>query len=92
MGANDTSVKAVITVDGKHYAKILALKKASKYKRSSMSVRGKGGTLTISIEAQDVTALRATINSVLRDMQVASAIIPINQRKGKSIKRYTSNR
>ncbi|MCL4373679.1 MAG: CTAG/PCC1 family protein [Candidatus Marsarchaeota archaeon] len=92
MPAKYDSINAVITVKGKNYSKILALKNNSRYKRSTMKSATKGGSLIVRIDASDITALRATVNSVLRDLQVASAIIPINNRKGKSIKRYTSNK
>ncbi len=44
-----------------------------KYKRSVISITRTAAGTTIEIRALDATALRASVNSVLRDLQVAEA-------------------
>jgi tRNA threonylcarbamoyladenosine modification (KEOPS) complex Pcc1 subunit len=85
MPAATKSISATIIINDTAYRKILAMKSASRYKRSIMKVRAGNDKLIIEINADDFTALRATINSVLRDLQVASSIIPLNKKKSKSI-------
>ncbi len=44
-----------------------------KYKRSTISITRTAAGTTIEIRALDATALRASANSILRDLQVAEA-------------------
>ncbi len=53
------------------YLKILSQK--GKKERSTTSLKEKGSELIIKIAAKDATALRASVNSVLRDLQVIEA-------------------
>ncbi|MGI0100671.1 MAG: KEOPS complex subunit Pcc1 [Candidatus Micrarchaeaceae archaeon] len=53
------------------YEKILGT--GSKHKRSNVTVAAKNSKLIIEITASDATALRASVNSVLRDLQVIEA-------------------
>ncbi|MEM3227707.1 MAG: KEOPS complex subunit Pcc1 [Candidatus Micrarchaeaceae archaeon] len=57
-----------------------------KYKRSSIVFKYKDKNAVFEISAADPTALRASINSVLRDLQVIEAVgkIPIHKHNGKS--------
>ena len=41
--------------------------------RSSTKARESGGTLRITITAKDIIALRASMNSIMRDLQVIAA-------------------
>ena len=50
------------------------LVQTSKYKRSSMSVRDLGSALEVVVTATDTTALRASLNSLLRDLQVIESV------------------
>ncbi len=43
------------------------------HRKSKVSLSASGPSLRITIEADDATALRASANSVLRDLQVAEA-------------------
>ncbi len=83
--SNGNDVVAVIKTEDRNYKKILGIKRVSRYKRSMLSVKVEGHNLVIEIHARDFTAMRATINSVLRDLQVASAKIPIKRQKSKSL-------
>ncbi|MGC8495635.1 MAG: KEOPS complex subunit Pcc1 [Candidatus Micrarchaeia archaeon] len=77
---------ATIEIEGgAKYIRILGMKKSSRYKRSTMTIKKSEDALHIEIAAHDITALRATVNSALRDLQVASAIVPLNRQKSKSI-------
>ncbi len=55
------------------------------YKRSSISAKESGAAITFTVTASDVTALRASVNAVLRDIKVVeeatSAAIPQKQKK-----------
>ena len=51
-----------------NYSKILGASKS--HKRSSTKLKESKGSLTIEISAMDLAALRASANSILRDMQV----------------------
>jgi tRNA threonylcarbamoyladenosine modification (KEOPS) complex Pcc1 subunit len=57
---------------GIDYAKIIG--KGKKHSRSSMLVREKGDMLIVEINSGDITALRASANSLLRDIQVINSI------------------
>ncbi|MGC8669897.1 MAG: KEOPS complex subunit Pcc1 [Candidatus Micrarchaeia archaeon] len=81
----DYVINTTITTSGA-YAKALGLKKFSKYKRSTMSASVKRGKLVIQINSEDMTAMRAAVNSVLRDLQVAASAIPLKGKKSKVYK------
>ncbi|MEM0149736.1 MAG: KEOPS complex subunit Pcc1 [Candidatus Micrarchaeaceae archaeon] len=85
MGKSKWAASATIAVKGSNYSKILGLGSASKYKRSITRAGVKNGSFIVEISAKDVTALRAAANAVLRDLQVASAVIPLKKKKSKSI-------
>ncbi|MGD0728513.1 MAG: KEOPS complex subunit Pcc1 [Candidatus Micrarchaeaceae archaeon] len=53
------------------YSKILSIK--TEHKRSNIKLKEIKGTLFIEISAKDATALRASANSILRDLQVIEA-------------------
>ena len=57
-----------------NYSKILNLKTA--HKRSTLRQKEKKSLLTIEIRAKDATALRASANSLFRDLQVIEATKP----------------
>lgn len=65
------------------YKSLLGASRA--YKRSSMSVRESAREITFTIEASDATALRASVNSVLRDIKIVegAATAPIPQKRKK---------
>ena len=49
------------------------LQKTKRYERSSFKIHEDGKNLVIEITANDLTALRASANSVMRDLQVIGA-------------------
>lgn len=55
------------------YSKIMALGASTKYKRSAMHIKEDDASIAIHINANDVTALRASVNAVLRDLQVIAS-------------------
>ena len=59
--------------DSTNYSKILG--KKSTHRRSTISIKEDRDALTIEITATDTTALRASVNSILRNIQVADATI-----------------
>ncbi len=65
------------------YKELLASPRS--YKRSSIEVKESKGGVTFTVTAADVTALRASINSVLRDIKVVegAATAPIPQKRKK---------
>jgi tRNA threonylcarbamoyladenosine modification (KEOPS) complex Pcc1 subunit len=58
---------------GLDYSKVLASCGAQAYKRSSVHVREDGSELRFDVAARDVTALMASVNSILRRLQVIEA-------------------
>ncbi len=52
-------------------------------KRSTIKIREAGGAVSISINAKDLAALHASINSVMRDIKVihAAASVSIQQKR-----------
>jgi tRNA threonylcarbamoyladenosine modification (KEOPS) complex Pcc1 subunit len=60
--------------NGAEYRKILALSEGGGRTRSSTKATESSGTLTITITASDIVALRASINSIMRDLQVIAAV------------------
>ena len=66
--ANYSLILTVQKKGGIDYATILG--GAKKYKRSSVRFEDAGQELRITVEAGDATALRASANAILRDLQV----------------------
>lgn len=56
---------------GLRYSSIL--QKTKRYGRSSVKIQEKGTSLEIEITAKDIVALRASANSIIRDLQAISA-------------------
>ncbi|MGC8730455.1 MAG: KEOPS complex subunit Pcc1 [Candidatus Micrarchaeia archaeon] len=53
-----------------NYQNLLSLEESSNKKRSNVSIKETNKSIKIDIYSSDVTALRASINSILRDLQV----------------------
>jgi tRNA threonylcarbamoyladenosine modification (KEOPS) complex Pcc1 subunit len=53
-------------------------------KRSTIKITELNGTVIIEAEAADVTALRATLNALIRDIQVIEAASGVTTAKTKS--------
>ena len=88
------SPHAEITVDkcdGINYKRTLALPKNRRYARSTTEIKEGKRELRITIRARDNIALRASMNSIMRDIQVIGAVgglkgrICRNSAKGKGI-------
>lgn len=56
-----------------NYKRVLALPSTRSYARSSIETNEARDKLKIMIMAYDITALRASINSIMRDLQVIAA-------------------
>ncbi|MDE1870685.1 MAG: CTAG/PCC1 family protein [Candidatus Micrarchaeota archaeon] len=69
--------------DEVNYSKILGDNK--RHRRSAISIRENGKMLIIEIKASDLTALRASANSILRNLQVINATRLGYPRKGKVV-------
>ncbi len=52
----------------------MLLKVQKEHKRSTISIKETESSVTIIAEADDITALRSTLNSVTRDIQVIEAV------------------
>jgi tRNA threonylcarbamoyladenosine modification (KEOPS) complex Pcc1 subunit len=65
--------KCIITLKTSEAAKYAAALQGGKYKRSTIKITHNASGAAIEILASDATALRASANSVLRDLQVAEA-------------------
>ena len=66
-----TECSAIITIPKSiktDYKRIIG--ELRKQKRSKLSVKETQKGITITIEADDITALRATMNNIIRDVQV----------------------
>lgn len=55
------------------YTKIIG--KARQYERSDMQVKESKNRITISITANDLAAMKASINSVMRDLQTLENVV-----------------
>jgi tRNA threonylcarbamoyladenosine modification (KEOPS) complex Pcc1 subunit len=66
-----------------NYKKVLALPSTRAYARSSTEIKEDKGRLKIVIKAEDITALRASINSIMRDLQVIAAIDRLEKKTGR---------
>ena len=72
MAAQNLQIKLLVSKEkGLSYLKILTKNKT--HSRSSVKITENGKTLNIEINAKDSTALRSSINSILRDLQVIEA-------------------
>ncbi|MGC8622548.1 MAG: KEOPS complex subunit Pcc1 [Candidatus Micrarchaeia archaeon] len=60
-----------------------AFEKSYKYKRSSVLMKFAGGKkeVVFKVEAKDPTALRATLNAILRDIQVIESVAKASGKK-----------
>jgi tRNA threonylcarbamoyladenosine modification (KEOPS) complex Pcc1 subunit len=61
--------------NGLKYTKIIG--KISTYKRSGIEIKEGKKALDISITADDITALRASMNSIMRDLQVVEQVVSL---------------
>jgi tRNA threonylcarbamoyladenosine modification (KEOPS) complex Pcc1 subunit len=71
------NARAEITISklpGIEYKKVLALKGSKQHSRSGTEMKESRSEIKITIKARDATALRASMNSIMRDLQVISAI------------------
>jgi tRNA threonylcarbamoyladenosine modification (KEOPS) complex Pcc1 subunit len=69
--------QAEITIQkepGTEYKRILALSGGGVRARSATKAVENRGTLRITITAKDIVALRASMNAVMRDLQVIAAV------------------
>ena len=83
------SASAEITIQknpSTDYKKILALSSGGVRARSSTKASEIGGTLRITITAKDMIALRASMNSIMRDLQVIAAV----DREGRPARLYSA--
>ena len=70
-GSTNLQFKLIIKKEpGLKYTKVLS---GATHNRSTISMIESKDTLTIEIKAKDATALRASTNSILRDLQVIEA-------------------
>lgn len=69
------SFTATITITKKASASYkMALGEIKAHERSTISIKETPSVLRIDVAARDPAALRATINSVLKDLQVADSV------------------
>ena len=87
-GANRYAARITIT---KHlpikYSKMIGSYKA--YRRSKISTKEGAHSISISIAANDATALRASLNSVMRDIHVIEStgrLAARSTRKGRNVR------
>ncbi|MCL5262488.1 MAG: hypothetical protein M1390_01460 [Candidatus Marsarchaeota archaeon] len=68
------------------YSKMVGSYKA--YRRSSISTKESTHSISISIAANDVTALRASLNSVMRDIHIIESTgkLTVRSRKGRNVR------
>jgi hypothetical protein len=68
---------------GLKYGPLLSVSR--QYKRSSIRLKESKDSVDFAVDAEDATALRAALNSVLRDIKVieAAATARIPQKKGR---------
>lgn len=64
------------------YAKIIG--KGRKHKRSSVSLRENAASISISVDADDMAALRASLNNIMRELAVVDGIAKSDFRKSSS--------
>ncbi len=74
-GSSSRCYSAVIVVRGRHrrhYKRLLGA--AMERRRSSVSVKAGPSAISIEVSASDPTALRASLTTVLRELQVIDAM------------------
>jgi tRNA threonylcarbamoyladenosine modification (KEOPS) complex Pcc1 subunit len=72
MSKNNYEAKITIEKISKiNYGKVLG--DIREHKRSGMSIKETPNTLEIHIKTSDITALRASINNIIRDLQVVES-------------------
>ena len=71
-GSRFSAVIRIRKTGGINYTKIMG--KSAKYKRGTVSTSDKAGVLTVRIEASDSTALRASLNTVMRELHVIESV------------------
>lgn len=83
MSSYSASLRLRKLFPGMSYGKLLS--KGREYNRSSISMRESASAVDFTIEARDATALRASVNSVLRDIgiveEASTARIPQKRKK-----------
>ena len=62
----------VSKVHGASYSSIMG--KIKSYKRSTVEIKETAGTFAAKVRAADATALRASVNALMRDIQVIERI------------------
>ncbi len=62
-----------ITLPGVEASEYAAVLQGGRYKRSDITLKRSASAFIIEIRASDATALRASANSVLRDLQIFEA-------------------
>lgn len=73
--AQKSRFEAIITLakaQKLEYTKIMGKLRA--YKRSSIAIREGPGSFSITIKAEDATALRASVNAMMRQIQVIEGV------------------
>ncbi len=66
----------------KEYIKVLGA--GAKYKRGSVSFKAHGGTLKISVEADDAVALLASLGSAIKNIGVVASVGSLLEGKRKA--------
>ncbi|MCL5122541.1 MAG: hypothetical protein M1279_01040 [Candidatus Marsarchaeota archaeon] len=67
-GGTYSATLHISKLQGLDYSKIIDIK--SKYKRSSISVKGGKSSIEFRIGAEDPVALRASVNAVMRTVEI----------------------
>ena len=67
-GGTYSATLHISKLQGFDYSKIIDIK--SKYKRSSISVKGGKSSIEFRIGAEDPVALRASVNAVMRTVEI----------------------
>ncbi len=67
-GGTYSATLHISKLQGLDYSKIIDIK--SKYKRSSISVKGDKSSIEFRIGAEDPVALRASVNAVMRTVEI----------------------
>jgi tRNA threonylcarbamoyladenosine modification (KEOPS) complex Pcc1 subunit len=67
-GGTYSATLHISKLPGLDYSKIIDIK--SKYKRSSISVKGGKSSIEFRIGAEDPVALRASVNAVMRTVEI----------------------
>ena len=75
MKFENSSIISIKKIKGLKYKKILNF---NNHKRSSIDIEQIPSAIKFTVRAKDVTALRASINAVLRDIQTINNISMVN--------------